>query len=512
MAERRMLAGRYRIDGLLGQGGMGEIHFGHDERLDRPVAIKLLKQTALPATVDSPEAIELRDEQRRNRERFLREIRTTASLEITGVPAIYDTGIGDGDQLWVVMQLLRGSTLEAVLDHTDYETRPPPVAWAAAITAQIAAVLAEVHRVDIVHRDITPTNVMIVDGGLVKVLDFGIAILRGASALPRLTQLDRTVGTPPYMSPEQHLGRMVNAASDIYSLGCLLHQMLTGDAPFQANANVSLREHHLKTTPRSVRDHRTEIPAAVADLVAAMLAKDASARPGAEAVYDVLAPLASIVDKARGEVKNDPTLPFRKPLLTPPPSGRAVADRAPLTTDGAENVLIEAQALLDTNRPIEAVSLLDDAAAHAGQDKALALRLRYFLGMALFYADEYTRAAKVLDAVGSDLREHLPPADQMVMNSAYHAGHAYAEIGNPAKALSHLRFYLHHAADDDPAKRVESRFVAAQLLAATGQIDEAVTELKAIRPQLADIYGPNSTQLNNLDKHIKRLESNIGGS
>jgi serine/threonine protein kinase len=101
------------------------------------------------------------------------------------------------------MQLLRGSTLEALLNHADYQSSPPSVAWAAAIAVQIAAVFADVHRVDIVHRDIKPGTVMIANGGLVKVLDFGIAILRGAGALPRLTQVDRTVGTPAYMSPEQ---------------------------------------------------------------------------------------------------------------------------------------------------------------------------------------------------------------------------------------------------------------------------------------------------------------------
>jgi serine/threonine protein kinase len=99
---------------------------------------------------------------------------------------VYDTGVEtapDGSpQLWLIMQLLRGSTLEALLDHADYVSTPPGVPWAVAIAAQIAAVLADVHRVDIVHRDIKPANVMIVDGGLVKVLDFGIAILRGAGA------------------------------------------------------------------------------------------------------------------------------------------------------------------------------------------------------------------------------------------------------------------------------------------------------------------------------------------
>jgi serine/threonine protein kinase len=158
--------------------------------------------------------LELLDAQRRDRVRFLREIRTAARLEHPGTPAIYDTGTEqrpDGtEQVWLVMQLLRGSTLETLLDAAVYDgDATPPIAWAAAIGAQIAAVLADVHRVDVVHRDIKPANIMIVDGGLVKVLDFGIAILRGASALPRLTQVDRTVGTPAYMSPEQHLGRGV---------------------------------------------------------------------------------------------------------------------------------------------------------------------------------------------------------------------------------------------------------------------------------------------------------------
>ena len=234
-----LLAGRYRVDGLLGQGGMSQVYYGYDERLDRRVAIKVLRPPAhAPAAPDSPEAVEILDALDRDRKRFLREIRVTAQLEHPGTPAVYDTGVettSDGTtRLWLVMQLLRGSTLEALLNQADYDSSPSSIAWAAAIAAQIAAVLADVHRVDIVHRDNKPGNVMITDGGLVKVLDFGIAILRGAGALPRLTQVDRTVGTPAYMSPEQCLGQVVTAASDIYSLGCLLLELLTGDAPFLA--------------------------------------------------------------------------------------------------------------------------------------------------------------------------------------------------------------------------------------------------------------------------------------
>jgi hypothetical protein len=132
-----LLAGRYRIDGLLGRGGMSEVYHGYDERLDRRVAIKVLRPPAhVPAAPDSPEAVEILDALDRDRKRFLREIRVTAQLEHPGTPAVYDTGVQtapDGStRLWLVMQLLRGSTLEALLNHADYESSPTSVAWAAA--------------------------------------------------------------------------------------------------------------------------------------------------------------------------------------------------------------------------------------------------------------------------------------------------------------------------------------------------------------------------------------------
>lgn len=180
--EARLLSGRYRIGDLLGRGGMSEVYHGYDERLDRPVAIKMLRQPTGDVPDDSVEALELLDARRRDRARFLREIRTAARLEHPGTPAVYDTGVdeqaGGTDRIWLVMQLLRGSTLDTVMT-TEYAEKLPEIAWAAAVGAQLAAVLADLHGVDVVHRDIKPANVMLVDGGLVKVLDFGIAILRG---------------------------------------------------------------------------------------------------------------------------------------------------------------------------------------------------------------------------------------------------------------------------------------------------------------------------------------------
>jgi len=512
--EKRMLAGRYRVDGSLGRGGMSEVFHGYDERLDRRVAIKLLRppSPSFPTAPNSPEAAEIIDGLERDRKRFLREIRTTAQLEHPGTPAVYDTGFETGPagtQLWVVMQLLRGSTLEAVLDQLDYAASPPTVAWAAAVVAQIAAVLADVHRVDIVHRDIKPANVMIVDGGLVKVLDFGIAILRGAGALPRLTQVDKTVGTPAYMSPEQCLGQAVTSASDIYSLGCLLHEVLIGDAPFRETPDMPLRAHHLQSPAPSVTLKRSEIPASVDKLLASMMGKDPKTRPSAEAVYAALVPLIPEAGESKADERRDPTRPFRRPLLAPPQRRTAAGRRGALTDAEAEQLKVNVQVLLDNDRPSEAIRLLEDAIERAHHDPVLALRLSHFLSAALFYAGEYTRAASLFAAVGRDYRRHLPPTDEYVLDCAYHAGHAYAATGNAAMSLPQLRFYVQNAdasgSNDDADKMLESRFVIAQMLAAIGHPDEALNELQAIRPLLAAAFGADSTHVHNLDKQVHRL-------
>jgi hypothetical protein len=521
--RQELLAGRYRVDGLLGRGGMSEVYHGYDERLDRRVAIKVLRPPAhLPAAPDSPEAVEILDALERDRKRFLREIRVTAQLEHPGTPAVYDTGVetapdGTTTRLWLVMQLLRGSTLEALLNQADYESSPPSVAWATAIAAQIAAVLDDVHRVDIMHRDIKPGNVMITDGGLVKVLDFGIAILRGAGALPRLTQVDRTVGTPAYMSPEQCLGQVVTAASDIYSLGCLLLELLTGDVPFFATADSPLRSHHLNTPAPSARSRRADIPVDLDTLVSSMLAKDPGARPAAATVYEALLPLTTSAPGSNGgrrggDENRDPTRPFRWPLLAPATSRRARAEGRGRLTDAEAGLLQDsARALLDGDHPSEAISLLEDGVERAGHDPALQLRLRHLLGAALFYAGEYTRAAAVLDAAGRDYRRYFRPSDPNVLDCAYHAGYAYAEGGKPGKALPQLRFYVQNAdpsgSEEEARKILETRFVIAQLLAADGYPDEALAQLQAVRPLLAETFGPDSTQVRNLDKQAARLKA-----
>lgn len=540
---RRRLAGRYRIDGLLGRGGMSEVYFGYDERLDRPVAVKLLRPPAyVPAAPDSPEAVEILDALDRDQKRFLREIRVTARLELAGVPAVYDTGVDDladgTRQLWLVMQLLRGSSLETLLDGASFAgAQAPGVAWAAAVAAQVAAV----HRVDIVHRDIKPANIIVTDGGIVKVLDFGIAILRGASALPRLTQVDRTVGTPAYMSPEQWAGQLVTPASDVYSLGCLLFELLTGDVPFHGSERVPLRVAHQSSPVPSVVASRPSVPSALDALMTAMLAKDPAARPSAEAVYRALLPFAagtvSVLDGPLpgGDSQRDPARPFLQPLLglagndvsavpadsmadgvtgngpaTSPRPGSAVSQ--PLTEDEAARLRADVQVLLNDEHPSEAISLLETGMARAVPGSVLELQMRQALAAALLVGGQYSRAAQLFQQAGAAFRRHLGPADPLALDCAYQAGHAYAQAGKPGKALPQLRYYALNAADlamrdpEEAAKVMESRFVIAQLLASTGDTESAIAELRAVRPLVAAAYGADSAQVRNLDKQAARLE------
>jgi hypothetical protein len=323
------------------------------------------------------------------------------------------------------------------------------------------------------------------------------------------------------MSPEQCLGQVVTSASDIYSLGCLLLELLTGDAPFLATADTPLRSHHLTTPAPSARARRPGVPVELDTLVSSMLAKDPGARPTAAAAYEALLPqtttgpgpdgpqTAGTAGKTASPRDRDPTRPFRWPLLAPATSRRTRAEAGDKLTDAEAGLLQDsARALLDSN-PSEAISLLEDGIERAGHDPARQLQLRHLLGAALFYAGEYTRAAAVLDAAGGDYLRYFRPNDPEVLDCAYHAGYAYAEIGKPGQALPQLRFYVQNAdtsaGGDEARKILETRFVIAQLLAAEGYPDEALTELRAVRPLLAEAFGPGSTQVRNLDKQAARL-------
>ncbi|MEU7479102.1 serine/threonine-protein kinase [Lentzea sp. NPDC042327] len=257
-----LIADRYEIDDLpLGRGGMGAVHRGRDLRLDRRVAVKLLQ---LPG---SDEEVQ---------QRFAREARIVAKLEHPGVPVLYDFGTYD-QRLFQVMQFVDGVTIADLVD----EFGPLPEPWAANIAAQTAAVLAAAHDRGICHRDLKPTNLMLCPDGAVKVLDFGLALLRESDVAP-FSRAGQILGTPSYMAPEQIQRGVAEPRSDLYALGCVLHEMLTGAQLFTGPTAYAVFERHVREVPRAVAGGLNGV-------VQRLLAKEPDGRPGsAREVFEAL--------------------------------------------------------------------------------------------------------------------------------------------------------------------------------------------------------------------------------
>jgi serine/threonine protein kinase len=260
-----LLAGRYALLSPLGRGGMSQVWEGRDERLGRPVAVKLL--TTVTGSDD-------------HAARFTREAAVTAGLVHPGVPAIHDAGEYDNG-LFLVMELVDGYTIGDLIA----EQGPLPVPWVAAIGAQVAAVLAAAHDREIIHRDIKPQNVMLMRDGTVKVLDFGVAGIISQ----RITGTGIAVGTPAYMAPEQTYNLPATPRTDLYALGCLLYEMLSGEQLFTASSPAALMRMHLEQAPAPLRRH--DLATALAALVWQLLEKDPARRPAsARETYSRLLP------------------------------------------------------------------------------------------------------------------------------------------------------------------------------------------------------------------------------
>jgi eukaryotic-like serine/threonine-protein kinase len=264
MQSGAALAGRYRIERLISRGGMGAVFEATQLGLDRAVAIKLL----LPALS--------RDE--KMRERFRREARSAASLRHPNIIQIYDYGISDHGP-YIVMELARGKSLRQLVNKGALE-----IGLSVELMSQICSALAAAHSATIIHRDLKPDNIMIeeqADGQiLAKVLDFGIAKMREAQPDEEGANLTgaNIIGSPAYMSPEQSLGSTLDPRSDIYSLGIVLYEMLTGSTPFGKGAPGALLTHQINTPPPPLSAARPEISAAVESVAMKALAKDREAR------------------------------------------------------------------------------------------------------------------------------------------------------------------------------------------------------------------------------------------
>ncbi len=263
----RILGGRYEVGELIGRGGMAEVHIGHDTRLGRTVAIKILRSDL--ARDPSFQA------------RFRREAQAAASLNHPAVVAVYDTGedvsTEPGGALahvpFIVMEYVEGHTVRDILR----DGAAVPIEEAAEITAGVLSALEYSHRAGIVHRDIKPANVMLTPTGAVKVMDFGIARAM-ADAAGTMTQTQAVIGTAQYLSPEQARGEQVDARSDLYSTGCLLFELLTGRPPFIGDSPVAVAYQHAREEAQPPTTFAADVPEALDRITMKALAKDREQR------------------------------------------------------------------------------------------------------------------------------------------------------------------------------------------------------------------------------------------
>ena len=270
------LADRYRIEGELGQGGMATVYLAEDLRHARKVAIKVLRPE-LAAVIGA--------------ERFLSEIRTTANLQHPHILPLHDSGtvvmppsregLGSEACLFYVMPFIEGESLRDRLNRE----RQLPVADAVRLTTEIASALDYAHRHGVIHRDIKPENILLHDGSAL-VADFGIALAASKAGGSRMTETGMSLGTPHYMSPEQAMGeRDITARSDVYALGCVTYEMLTGDPPFTASTAQAVVAKVMTERPAPIRRHRERVSASLEEAVLTALEKLPADRFASAAEY-----------------------------------------------------------------------------------------------------------------------------------------------------------------------------------------------------------------------------------
>ncbi|MFF8599517.1 serine/threonine-protein kinase [Streptomyces sp. NPDC015232] len=307
-----LVADRYQLQACVGRGGMGEVWRATDEVLGRDVAVKLML-----GHEHDPSAAE----------RFRMEAQTAARLSHPHVVGVFDFGTWDG-KLYLVMELVSGDSLAG--------DRGRPVVLGAeqvaTVAAHAAAGLAAAHRQGVVHRDIKPGNLLMDADGTVKLADFGIArFVDDPSA--GLTTTGQIVGTGLYLAPERALGQPASPASDVYSLGCVLYQLLTGQPPFRADTATALLYQHIDTPPAPPRQLGVPMPAAFEAYLLSLLAKQPEQRPSAQAIADWF---------ASGSWRDQPmplpqAVPQAAPQAVPQPAPQAgaYAPRAPITAPAA---------------------------------------------------------------------------------------------------------------------------------------------------------------------------------
>ncbi|QNE76906.1 protein kinase [Streptomyces finlayi] len=516
----RVIAGRYELATILGQGGMGQVWTAYDRRLDRRVAVKLLR----PDRVAGPTGSDAADELRR---RFVRECRVTAQVDHPGLVTVHDAG-NDADDLFLVMQYVEGADLADHLAEHD----PYPWPWAVAVAAQLCAVLSAVHAVPIVHRDLKPRNVMVRPDGTVTVLDLGVASVLDTDTT-RLTHTGSPIGSPAYMAPEQAMGGAVGPYTDLYALGVLLHELLSGDVPFAGSTALGVLHRHLYEPPLPVRHLRAEVPAQLEALVLRLLSKDPQARPAsAQEVYETLAPLLPARGAPAGPL--DPTRPFLRPHAPWP--DRAAADRAPapVARPSAPDPRSPAHARPDVARAVDEVKqllvegritqavdilggILPAAAAEHGEHSPVVRILRKQYAATLMDDGQYRRALPELRRLADDRTAGAGPADAQTLQFRYDAAQCLEQLGEPAAALAEYRAVLPYyentygAFTSDPGRAFDIRHRIGHLLLAVGDHAAGRGQLQTLLYDAERVYGPHHPLPVELRRQLEHQRDVRGG-
>lgn len=395
-AMRRSL-GQYELRQELGRGGMGVVWAAYDHGHGRDVAVKLLAPRGHGAELAALER------------RFLREARITARLDHPGIPAVHDHGSHEG-KLYLVMDLVPGHALDAVLR----DRGPLHVEEAADVARHVAGVLAYAHGENVVHRDLKPSNLMLAADGAVKVLDFGVAAaLEPRPGETRFTAANATPGTVLYMAPEQAVGETV-PASDLYSLGCVLYELLTGSPPFTSGSPFLLYHQHAHEPVPPLTDRRSGVPAGLRDLVAGLLEKMPENRPVTAA--EVAASLTAWS-----------------------PAPRPAADAPPAVTAPAHPRLAGIDALRRSGSPARALEEYGELIDTAGLTHADLLAARFGAALCVAALGRTREALDELKSVLAEQRSLLGPGDTAVLDTRYEIAVLLVRTGERPAAAELVR-------------------------------------------------------------------------
>ncbi|WP_030912748.1 serine/threonine-protein kinase [Streptomyces sp. NRRL F-5126] len=528
----RPIAGRYELLEQLGNGGMGDVWRGYDAVLDRPVAVKRIRPQTVAATPQLAEELE---------RRFRREARVTARIQHPGVPQVYDAVLDESyEQLFLVMELVDGVPLSAYV-HPDHLL---PTVWAVAVAAQVATVLSYAHDVPVVHRDLKPANILVARDGTVKVLDFGIAaILR--TDVTKLTATGNPVGTHQYMAPEQVRGGRVTPRTDLYALGCVLHELLCGRPLFQGDSEWQLMTQHVNAAPTPLRELRADVPEAMEELVLHLLRKAPEARPvDVQEVYERLR--AFLPSPGEGAVPEgseptgfpDPTAIFRRPYAPRSRAGTAsarpgepgaVPDALPAVPAAEREALREQirevhahyRALMEEERYTQAAEVageMIEPAAHAlGSDSKAVLGLRMRRAVSRQLAGDHRAALPEFEALADAYARVSGAGSEQALESRAQAARCRGELGQVTEALAGLHAVLEtvRAADGDVSENaVELRRDIGMLLLAQGRTAEAYDVLEPLHADLCVVFGPDDELSTEVAETLAviRLDLDGGGS